>query len=272
MRSGTVAANGIDIRYRVDGTDGPWVTFSNSLLTDLSIWDDQATALSTRYRVLRYDHRGHGGTASTDGAYSFDQLAEDAHALLDALDIAETHFVGISMGGNTGAVLAHRWPDRISSLAMCDCQPRSTAASGAAWEERRQIARSFGLDTIVDSAMERWFEADFLASDPGREPRLRSMMQTTSIAGYVGCVSVLADYDVSEVIESLQLPLLLLAGERDGTTPQVLANLAEQVPQARFRSIPDAGHISCVDGADAFTRALTTFLDSQLPFNTVGDR
>lgn len=272
MRSGTVAANGINIRYRIDGTEGPWVTFSNSLLTDLSIWDDQATALSTRYRVLRYDHRGHGGTTATEGAYSFDQLAEDAHALLDALDVAETHFVGISMGGNTGAVLAHRWPDRISRLAMCDCQPRSTAASGAAWADRRQIASSFGLDTIVDSAMERWFETDFLASDPGREPRLRRMMQTTSIAGYVGCVSLLADYDVSEVIESLQLPLLLLAGERDGAAPQVLASLAEQVPQARFRSIPDAGHISCVDGADAFTSALTTFLGSPSTSDKAGDR
>lgn len=272
VSSGTVAANGISIRYRIDGTDGPWVTFSNSLLTDMSIWDEQATALSTRYRVLRYDHRGHGGTAATYGAYSFDQLAEDARALLDALDVAETHFVGISMGGNTGAVLAHRWPDRISSLAMCDCQPRSTAASRAAWEERRRIACSSGLDAIVDSAMERWFEPDFRASDPARVAGLRRMMHTTSLAGYVGCVSLLADYDVRETIESLQMPLLLLAGERDGQAPQVLADLAGQVPEARFQSIPHAGHISCVDGADAFTRALTTFLDSQITFNAAGER
>lgn len=272
MRSGTVAANGINIRYRIDGTDGPWVTFSNSLLTDLSIWDDQTTALSKRHRVLRYDHRGHGGTTATDGAYSFDQLAEDAHALLDALDVAETHFVGISMGGNTGAVLAHRWPDRISSLAMCDCQPRSTAAGRTAWEERGRVARSSGLDPIVDSAMERWFEPDFLASDPAREAGLRSMMQTTSLAGYIGCVSLLADYDVREVIDSLQMPLLLLAGERDGAAPQVLADLAEQVPQARFQSIPHAGHISCVDGADAFTSALTTFLGSPFTSDKAGDR
>lgn len=272
MSSGTVAANGINIRYRIDGTDGPWVTFSNSLLTDLSIWDEQASALSTRYRVLRYDHRGHGGTASTDGAYSFDQLAEDAHALLDALDVAETHFVGISMGGNTGAVLAHRWPDRVSSLVMCDCQPRSTTASGAAWGERRRTALSSGLDTIADSAMERWFEPDFVAADPVRAAGLRGMMHSTSIAGYAGCVSLLADYDVLEIIKSLELPMLLLAGERDGAAPQVLAELAEQVPQARFQSIPDAGHISCVDGADAFTRALTAFLSAQYTSNTAGDR
>src|SRR5690349_8690555 len=105
--------NGIAVNYRVDGvTDGPWVTFSNSLLTDLSIWDDQVAALADRYRILRYDHRGHGDTEATSGRYSFDLLADDAVGLLNALSIERTHFVGISMGGTTGALIAGKHPDR----------------------------------------------------------------------------------------------------------------------------------------------------------------
>jgi 3-oxoadipate enol-lactonase len=260
-----IAVNGIAMHYRIDGTHGPWVLFSNSLLTDLSIWDDQAAALSDRYRVLRYDHRGHGRTEASAGPYSFTQLADDAIGLLDALSIEQAHIVGISIGGNTGAVLANRHPERVRSLTMCDCQPRSNPVSEAAWRERLETARSSGLAPIVDSALQRWFDPDFLERDPATADRLRAMMAATSVEGYRGCVSALLRYDLRATITALRTPALLLAGEQDGNAPEVLTALSASMLQARFQAVPDAGHISCVDGAKSVTAALSAFLDEQSP-------
>jgi len=124
------------------------------------------------------------------------------------------------------------------------------------------ILRATGLAPIVESALVRWFDPERLSQDPALAQRLRAMMAATSLDGYVGGVSALLDYDLHAVINALRLPLLFLAGERDGTAPEVLGGLAATIPQARFRSVPAAGHISCIDGAPTFTAALTTFLDS----------
>jgi len=261
-RGGLAQINGISLRYRIDGVTGPWVAFSNSLLTDLRIWDDVTTHLSDRYRILRYDHCGHGGSESRPGTYTFDQLGADLVALLDHLDIQQTHIVGISMGGNTGASVAHRHPERVRSLTMCDCQQTSTLASREAWLQRRSVALENGMAPIIESAISRWFDIG-LQKDHSRAATLRGMMAETTLAGYVGSVELLADYNVQDLVESLQLPILLMAGERDGTAPHNLAALATRLRQAEYFDIPNAGHISCVDNPPDFARRLKTFLDSQ---------
>ena len=117
-----IKANGITFNYEVEGPQGaPWVMFSNSLATDLSMWDEQAAALKKSFRVLRYDQRGHGGTEATDGRYSFDLLVADVVGLMDALSIKRAHFVGISMGGMTGLALAQKHPGRLPPFSPCGC-------------------------------------------------------------------------------------------------------------------------------------------------------
>src|SRR6478736_10479531 len=117
-----IKANGITFNCQVEGPEGaPWVVFSNSLATDLSMWDEQAAALKQNFHVLRYDHRGHGATEATEGRYNFDQLVADVVGLFDALSIKRAHFVGLSMGGMTGLALTQKHPDRVASLAACDC-------------------------------------------------------------------------------------------------------------------------------------------------------
>ena len=254
--------NGIAVNYRVDGvTDGPWVTFSNSLLTDLSIWDDQVAALADRYRILRYDHRGHGDTEATTGRYSFDLLTDDAVALLDALSIEQTHFVGISMGGTTGALVAARHPDRIQTLTMCDCQPRSTPASQVLWQDRYELAQLKGLEPLIEPTLTRWFAEDFLTASPARAAHLRTMMAKTSLDGYLGSVAALQDYDLRSTLAELALPMLLLAGSNDGNAPEVLQELSTRLPDAKFAVVPNAGHISNVEGSAQFTTLLFEFLD-----------
>lgn len=257
-----VTVNGIAINYRVDGiSDGPWVTFGNSLLTDLSIWDEQVNALGDRFRILRYDHRGHGDTDASSGRYSFDLLAADAVGLLDALSIERTHFVGISMGGTTGALLASRHPGRIRTLTMCDCRPRSTPASQALWQDRYEFARLKGVEPVVEPTLTSWFAADFLQASADLTFALRSMMAATSLDGYLGCVAALQNYDLRSTIDELALPMLLLAGSNDGNAPAVLSELSTRLPDATFAVVSDAGHISNVEGSAQFTALLAEFLD-----------
>lgn len=258
--------NGVSLRYAIDGPSGaPWVTFANSLLTDLRIWDGQVGALESDYRVLRYDHRGHGLSGASGGAYTLELLADDLLALLDALGIHQTHVVGVSIGALTGAYAAHRDPRRFVTVTMADCQPRSTPASRQLWLGRASSARQHGLAEIVDESIVRWFGPDFRAAKPRLVSEYRSMMESTSVDGYVGCAHAISDHDARRRVAALAMPKLFLAGEHDGTSPQVLGELSGETPSARFAVIPGAGHLSNVEGSRHFTSELRAFLDEHPP-------
>ena len=127
-----IDVNGCRLNYRIDGPDGaPWITFSNSLATDLHLWDGQVALLADRYRILRYDTRGHGKSAPAPGAYDFAALESDVIGLWDALGIARSHYVGLSLGGSTGIGLAIHYPDRMASLSACDCRVTAPAPFSA---------------------------------------------------------------------------------------------------------------------------------------------
>jgi 3-oxoadipate enol-lactonase len=136
-----IKANGIDFNYTVDGPEGaPWVVFSNSLATTVAMWDEQAAALKGKYRVMRYDQRGHGATDAPAGRYAFDTLVADAAALMDAVGISRAHFAGLSMGGATALGLALAHPDKVSGIVGCVSGCMSTPASRQQWEERIVVA------------------------------------------------------------------------------------------------------------------------------------
>ena len=157
-----VQANGITFNCRVDGPEGapptlgaPWVVFSNSLATNISMWDEQVAGMKNRFRILRYDQRGHGGTQATEPPYDFKTLVDDVVALLDALSIERTHFVGISMGGVTGVGLVQRYRGRVARLVACDCPAASTPASAQQWAERIGLAKEKGMEALVDVTVGR---------------------------------------------------------------------------------------------------------------------
>ena len=175
-----IKANGISFHCRVDGRDGaPWLVFSNSLATNLSMWDEQAEALRDHFHILRYDQRGHGGTDAPEGAYDFDTLIADAVALFDAFEIKRTHFVGLSMGGMTAVGLAEKHPDRLNRVVACDCGPASTPQSAQQWAERIAIGRANGMEALVEQTIQRWFPAEFLAANPAVVGKVREMVRTT---------------------------------------------------------------------------------------------
>jgi 3-oxoadipate enol-lactonase len=259
-----IKANGININYRIDGrNESPWLIFSNSLATDLSMWDEQAAYFGQRYRVLRYDQRGHGKTDAPAGRYSFDTLIRDAVALMDALGIERSHFCGLSMGGATAMGMAQQYPKRLDKVIVCDSPCASSPATAQQWEERIAVAQSQGMTALADPTIARWFPAETVAANPPYLGKIRQMILATPVNGFVGCAAALADHDFRSKIGEVTQPVLFLAGEKDGTTPAAMRQLQSQLPGSQFVELPGAGHISNRDRPDLFNQAVDGFLRQQ---------
>jgi len=256
-----IKATGISINYQIDGPErAPWLVLSNSLMTNLAMWDDQVAALKSSYRILRYDQRGHGGTEVTEGKYSFDVLVADVIALLDALAIERAHFAGISMGGMTALFLAERHPDRFDRIAACDCGPASTPASAQQWKERIDLAAEKGMDGLVEPTVNRWFPPDFVATKAPVLDKVRGMIRSTPFKGFAGCAEALSDYDLRPGLASISLPLLCVVGTKDATLAG-MEQIHATVPGSRLVKLEGAGHLSNLEQPQAFTRALAEFLE-----------
>jgi 3-oxoadipate enol-lactonase len=255
-----VQANGISFNCRIEGKRGaPWVVFSNSLATNLSMWDEQAAALTDRFQILRYDHRGHGGTDAPEGKYSFDLLVADVIALFDALEIERAHFVGLSMGGMTAVALAEKHPERLDRVVPCDCGPASTPQSAQQWEERIAIARDKGMEALVEPTVGRWFPAEFLASNKAAVDKVREMIRTTPVNGFIGCAFALSNFDLRPGLSKITRPTQFVCGGKDASIGGTKA-LHAGVAGSSFVEIEGAGHISNVERPEVFTRALKEFL------------
>lgn len=259
-----IKANGISIRYAIDGKDGPWLVLSNSLATDLSMWDEQARVLSSTYRVLRYDQRGHGKTEATQGRYTFELLMADALALMDALSIEHAHFCGLSMGGATALGLAQRHPGRLNRVVVCDSGCASTPQSAQQWEERIAVAQKDGMAALVEPTVRRWFPPEVVAANPGYLDKARAMIAATPAAGFIGCAAALADHDFRSKVASTKPPVLFIAGEKDagGAVAIAMRGLHQTLPGSHYVELAGAGHISNLDDPAGFTGALRAFLSA----------
>jgi 3-oxoadipate enol-lactonase len=256
-----LSANGIEIHYEREGS-GPVVTFSHSLGCHLGMWDEQVKALRGRYTVLRYDTRGHGQSSAPAGAYTLDELAEDLKGLLDGLGVAETHFVGLSMGGMIGQTFALRYPARVRSLALCDTTSRYPAAAAGVWEERIRTVEARGMEPLVEPTLGRWFTASFRARRPDLMERVGGWIRATPPIGYVGCCHAIPKIDVTHRLGEVRCPALVLVGEEDPGTPVEMArDIHAALPTAELAILRSASHLSNVEQPEEFTRVLLGFLD-----------
>lgn len=256
-----VTANGIEINYAIEG-DGPLVTFSHSLGCHLGMWDEQVQALRGRYRVLRFDTRGHGQTSAPAGAYSLEQMADDLHGLLVGLGIKETHFVGLSMGGMIGQVAALKYPAMLQSLVLCDTTSRYPAAAAPIWEERIRTVEAKGMDPLVQPTLERWFTAPFRARRKDVMERVGAMIRNTPAVGYIGCCHAVPKIDVTHRLGEVRCPALVIVGEEDPGTPVEMARqIHAALPSAELAILRSASHLSNVEQPAEFTRVLAGFLD-----------
>jgi len=257
-----ISANGIQVNYTLEGpADGPMVTLSHSLATDLSMWNPQAAALATRYRVLRYETRGHGATEAPAGAYSLSQLADDARALLAALGIARTHWVGLSMGGMIGQTLALSSPALLQSLSLCDTSSRIPPDMRHLWDERIATVEAQGMEPMVEPTLARWFTPKFIETRKDVADLVREMIRRTPARGYVGCCHAIKTLDLTDRLKAITLPTLIIVGAQDLGTPLAASQaINAQIKGSELVVLDPASHLSNLEQPQAFTQALEGFL------------
>lgn len=256
-----IDSNGSTFNCRIDGERGPWVTLSHGLATDLTMWDELAAALKGRYRVLRYDARGHGGSAAPSGDYTLDMLVADAVGILDKLGIERTHFGGLSMGGmvTLGVTLDH--PRRVQSAIVADSRHTTTPEFTKAWLDRIEAVRKGGVEAVVESTVARWSSAGLAERNPAAVARMQAMIRRTSANGYCGCAAALARLNYGHRLGEISIPALLLCGDEDhGAPPENTRQMNAMIKGSRFAEIRQAGHISNIEQPAAFNDAVIAFL------------
>lgn len=256
-------SNGTLLFFDLTGPqDAPVVVFSNSLGTTLEMWDRQAEALAGRYRVLRYDTRGHGRSELIDKPTSLDDLADDLAGLLDGLHIDKAHIVGLSLGGMTAQTMGFRHPGRVASLTLM-----ATAAimpQRQLWEQRIETARAKGCAALVDGVIQRWFTAETLKSRLELTTPVRERFTGISGVGYAVCCQAIRDMDLRPNLATVAAPTLIMSGAKDPATPvsdgQAIAAL---IPGAEFIIIPAAAHLLNIEQTAIVNRHLLAWLDAQ---------
>lgn len=249
------------MHYRLEGPEGaPVLVLSNSLGAALEMWNPQMPILGERFRVLRYDTRGHGRSGITPGAYTIERLGRDVVELLDALGIARAHFCGLSMGGMTGLWLGIHAADRLGRLVLCNTAAR--LGTPADWDERIGLVTGGGMNAVVGGVMERWFTADFRAREPAECTAIQAMINTTSPVGYAACSAAIRDMDLSADLGRIRAPTLVVAGTQDAVTPpEGMCALAAAISGATLIQL-EAAHLSNVEAASTFTPAVAGFLEA----------
>lgn len=255
----TFTSNDVQINYQTFGdSNKPALVFSNSLGTKYSMWQPQIEHFQQDYYIICYDTRGHGGSEAPQGPYSLEQLGQDVVNLLDHLDIAKAAFCGISMGGLTGQWLAIHKPERFSQVIVCNTAAK--IGQEQAWQDRAALVREQGLAPIATTAASRWFTDPFIQSNPAVVAELSNDLGAGSPEGYANCCEALAKADVREQLSSIQIPVLIIAGQQDPVTTVADGQFMQQrIANSQLFEI-NASHISNIEQPEAFNQAVQTFL------------
>lgn len=249
------------IHYVLEGQSGlPVLAFSNSLGADYSMWDPQSSEFRKKFRVLRYDTRGHGQSSSTPGPYSIELLAKDVIAMFDALDLDRAHFCGLSMGGMIGMWLGVNAPKRLNKLALCNTGARIGHLE--TWKARIDAVQNSGMSSIAPAIIERWFTPAFRQKAPETMASILKMIEAANPQGYVACCAAVRDFNFREQLGKIHTPTLVISGAHDPATPSADGRfLAQQIPNARYVEL-NAAHVSNIEDQDRFNRELAAFLNS----------
>ena len=247
------------IHYELVGpANTPVLALSNSLGTNFAMWDPQMPVLQKQFRVLRYDTRGHGQSSVTPGPYSIEQLARDVLALLDELRLDRVHFCGLSMGGQTGMWLGLNAPTRMHKLILCNTAAK--IGTPEIWGSRIEVVRQGSMKSISTAVMERWFSANYRASSPDVVAATKLMLEGVNPDGYIANCAAVRDFDVREIVATIRVPTLVIAGTHDAaTTPADGRYLADRIPDARYIELNTA-HLSNMEDPHRFSSEVSSFL------------
>jgi 3-oxoadipate enol-lactonase len=253
------ADDGCAIYVEVTGKAGaPALMLSNSLGTNLHMWDDQATEFARHFRLVRYDRRGHGNSGVPNGPYSMERLGRDVTAVLDSLGIEKTNWCGLSMGGMVGQWLGAHAPTRIDKLILSNTSAYYADKSG--WNDRIRFLAAHGLEKLAPTMMGRWFTPEFVAAAPQTIARMTQMFLATKLPGYIGCCEAIRDMDFRDSNARIAAPTLVIVGARDPATPPAAGEaIQKSIPGARLASI-EAAHIANVERPQDYTKTVLNFL------------
>jgi 3-oxoadipate enol-lactonase len=253
----------VELHHRLDGPpDAPPIVLSNSLGTALGMWDGQLPALAERFRVVRYDQRGHGRSPAPPGPYTIADLAGDVLDLLDRLGIDRVSFCGVSIGGMTGLWLAINAPERIDRLGLCCTSAHLPPPEN--WTERAATARAEGMAPLADAALERWFTPEFRQRDADTVDRIRRGLLEAVPEGYAGCCEAIATHDVRPGLGAIRAPTLVIVAEDDPATPPEHGRLiADGVDGAGLVELERARHLANVERPEAVARELLGHLAAE---------
>jgi 3-oxoadipate enol-lactonase len=257
-----INANNLLFHYEWNGPEGaPVLVFSNSLGTNLSLWEPQIPAFEKTFRVLRYDSRGHGESGVSLRDYSIELLAQDVLGILDALKLDRVHFCGLSIGGMTGMWLAAHAPERLNKLVLANTSPQ--IGNAQTWNARVLAVRSAGnTKGIAQSVVERWFTPQFRAKNPAAVAKTKEMIESTNPDGYIASCAAVRDFNFWPEVGEIHAPALVIAGTHDASVPTAdVQRLAREIPGAKYSEL-NAAHISNVEAADRFTATVEAFLNS----------
>jgi len=244
----------LTLHHRFDGDEAaPVVLLSNSLAGTLEMWDAQVPALTNRFRVLRYDHPGHG-YSGVDQIEGIESLARGVIELLDGLELERISFCGVSIGGAVGMRLALDVPARLDRLVLACTSARFGPPE--LWQERADLVRAEGVAAIADVVLARWFTPAF----PDVQ-RFREMFLATDVEAYAQCCEAIRDWDARDALHAVRSPTLVISAADDPSTPtEHQALIAEAIPGARLETIPRARHLANVEFPDAFDDLVLSFL------------
>ncbi|KAA0117217.1 3-oxoadipate enol-lactonase [Mycolicibacterium sp. P9-22] len=253
----------VEVHAVVSGrADAPAVVLSNSLGSTHRMWDAQLADLERRFRVVRYDTRGHGGSPVPEGPYAIDDLADDLVALLDRLGIAKAHLVGLSLGGMTVMRVAIRNPERVQRIALLCTGAQLPPA--AAWTERAALVRAQGSAAVAAAVVQRWFTPAYLDANPGVRSAYERMIAGTSAEGYAACCEAIAELDLREQLSTIAAPTLAIAGANDPATPPAkLEEIVARIPGSRLLTVPQAAHLANAEQPATINPALIEHLEQQ---------
>lgn len=251
-----------ELHYTLDGTPGkPVLVLSNSLGTNLHMWDTQVAAFTEHFQVLRYDTRGHGASLVSAGPYSIEQLGRDVLALLDALNLPRVHFCGLSMGGLIGQWLGINAGERLHKLVVCNTAAK--IAGPDVWNPRIETVLRDGQAAMValrDASIARWFTPGYAAANPAQAKRITDMLAATSPQGYAANCAAVRDADFRAQLGAIQVPTLVIAGTEDAVTPPAGGHFIEEhVKGAQYAEF-HAAHLSNVEVGEPFSRRVIDFL------------
>ena len=252
------------MNYEVSGnSEGPVVAMSHSLGSSGIMWKTQLPLLEPNYQVIRIDTRGHGGSSAPEGEYDMDDLVTDVIGLLDALEVGKFHWVGLSMGGMIGQGLGIYHADRLLSLCLCDTMARVPEDLLPVWVNRLETCREHGMESMVDSAMERWFTENYRSGEPTKEYlEVEEQIRNTPLAGYIGCCHAIMNFNYLDRLETIRTPTHIIVGDQDFATPVSESRaMHERIPGSSLEIIPGAAHFSNVEQSEIFDRSLSTFLE-----------